>query len=48
MQTLYHTTRKNDKIAAALSDEWNYKKGTCTAGFCMIFVRKGSEMLFDE
>lgn len=47
MQTLYHTTRKNDKIAAALSDEWEYKKGICTAGNCMIFVRKGSETLFD-
>lgn len=47
MQTLYHTTRKNDKIAAALSDEWIYKKGMCTAGNCMIFVRKGTETLFD-
>lgn len=47
MQVLYHTTRKNDKIAAALSDEWEYKKGMCTAGHCMIFVRKGTETLFD-
>ena len=47
MQTLYHTTRKNDKIAAALSDEWEYKKGICTAGNCMIFVRKGKNSLFD-
>ena len=47
MQTLYHTTRKNDKIAAALSDEFIYKKGMCTAGNCMIFVRKGTETLFD-
>ena len=48
MQTLYHTTRKNDKIAAALSDEWDYKKGTCTAGNCMIFVRKNGQNLFDS
>lgn len=47
MQTLYHTTRKNDKIAAALSDEWKYTKGICTAGNCMIFVRKGTETIFD-
>ena len=47
MQTLYHTTRKNDKIAAALSDEWDYKKGMCTAGNCMIFVRKDDKSLFD-
>jgi hypothetical protein len=47
MQVLYHTTRKNDKIAAALSDEWEYKKGMCTAGNCMIFIRKGTETLFD-
>lgn len=48
MQTLYHTTRKNDKIAAALSDEWKYTKGICTTGNCMVFIRKGSETLFDE
>ena len=48
MQTLYHTTRKNDKIAAALSDEWEYRKGTCTAGNCMIFVRKNSDTFFDD
>ena len=47
MQTLYRITRKNDKIAAALSDEFIYKKGMCTAGNCMIFVRKGNETLFD-
>lgn len=47
MQTLYHTSRKNDKIAAALSDEWDYKKGVCSAGNCMIFIRKGTETLFD-
>lgn len=48
MQTLYHTTRKNDKIAAAMSDEWDYKKGRCTAGNCMLFVRKGENLLFDS
>lgn len=48
MQTLYHTTRKNDKIAAALSDEWDYRKGTCTAGKCMIFIRKNENTFFDN
>lgn len=42
MQTLYHTSRKNDKIAAALSDEFEYKKLNCTSGYCMCLVRKGT------
>lgn len=48
MQTLYHTTRKNDKIAAALFDEWDYKKGFCTAGNCMLFIKKGTKQIFDD
>jgi len=47
MQTLYHRSRKNDLIAAALADEWHYKKTKTTGGFCMAFVRKGHLDLFD-
>lgn len=52
MQTLYHTSRKNDKIAAALSDEFEYRKLNCTGGYCMCLVRKGTlgvqNSLFDN
>ena len=48
LQTLYHTSRKNDKIAAAMSDEWKYCKGITTAGNCMCFIRFGTEDIFDR
>lgn len=48
LQTLYHTSRKNDKIAAAMSDEWSYKKAMTTAGNCMCFIRRGTEDIFDQ
>lgn len=48
LQTLYHTTRKNDKIAAAMGDEWIYKKAITSGGNCMCFIRKGTEDIFDS
>ncbi len=45
MQTLYHTSRKNDKIAAAMGDEFIYKKcRTTNAGNCMCLIRKGTPL----
>ncbi len=42
LQVYYHTSRKNNWIAAALSDDWIYKKKlTKFAGNCMCLVRKG-------
>ena len=42
LQVMYHTSRKNNWIAAALSDEWIFKKKyTKNAGNCMCLVRKG-------
>jgi len=43
MQTMYHTTRKNDKIAAAMGDEFEYKKARCNSGNCMCLIRKDSQ-----
>ena len=41
LQTLYHTSRKNNWIAAALSDKWVFKKKiTKNAGACMCLIRK--------
>lgn len=41
LQTLYRTSRKNNWIAAALSDEWVFKKKlTKCSGNCMCLVRK--------
>lgn len=41
LQTLYHTSRKNNWIAAALSDDWVFKKRlTRNSGNCMCLVRK--------
>lgn len=41
LQVLYHTSRKNNWIAAALSDDWVFKKKlTSNAGNCMCLVRK--------
>lgn len=41
LQTLYHTSRKNNWIAAALSDEWVFKKKvTKNSGHCMCLIRK--------
>ena len=42
MQTMYHTSRKNDKIAAAMNDEFVYRKQRCNSGNCMCLVRKDS------
>ena len=42
MQTMYHTSRKNDKIAAAMNDEFIYRKQRCNSGNCMCLVRKDS------
>lgn len=47
MQTLYHRSRKNDLIAAALADDWYYKKAVTTGGNCMTFIRKDSLNIFD-
>ena len=42
LQVYYHTSRKNNWIAAALSDEWIYKKKrTGNSGNSMCLVRKG-------
>ena len=42
LQVMYHTSRKNNWIAAALSDDWIFKKKlTKNAGNCMCLVRKG-------
>lgn len=42
LQVYYHTSRKNNWIAAALADDWVYrKKLTKFAGNCMCLVRKG-------
>lgn len=42
LQVMYHTSRKNNWIAAALSDDWVFKKKlTKNAGNCMCLVRKG-------
>lgn len=42
LQVYYHTSRKNNWIAAALSDEWIFrKKLTKFAGNCMCLIRKG-------
>ena len=42
LQVMYHTSRKNNWIAAALSDEWVFKKKlTRNAGNCMCLIRKG-------
>ena len=42
LQVLYHTSRKNNWIAAALSDEWKFeKRRTANSGNCMCLVRKG-------
>lgn len=43
MQTLYHTSRKNDKIAAAMNDEFIYRKVLCSGGNCVCLIRKGTE-----
>lgn len=41
LQVLYHTSRKNNWIAAALSDEWVFKKKlTKNSGSCMCLIRK--------
>jgi len=41
LQSCYHTSRKNNWIAAALSDEWTFKKKlTKNSGHCMCLVRK--------
>lgn len=41
LQVLYHTSRKNNWIAAALSDEWAFKKKmTKNSGSCMCLIRK--------
>ena len=50
MQTLYHTSRKNDKIAAAMGDEFVYKKTRTINGNCMCLVRKtaiDNQLIFD-
>lgn len=50
MQTLYHTSRKNDKIAAAMGDEFVYKKTRTTNGNCMCLIRKtaiDNQLIFD-
>ena len=42
LQIFYHTSRKNNWIAAALSDDWVFKKKlTKNSGNCMCLVRKG-------
>lgn len=42
LQVMYHTSRKNNWIAAALSDDWIFKKKlTKNAGNCMCLIRKG-------
>lgn len=47
LQTMYHTSRKNNWIAAALSDEWTFqKKLTKNSGNCMCLIRKGYDSLF--
>lgn len=44
LQVMYHTSRKNNWIAAALSDDWIFrKKLTKNAGNCMCLIRKGYE-----
>lgn len=41
LQLLYHTSRKNNWIAAALSDDWIFKKkSTLNYGNCMCLVKK--------
>lgn len=41
LQVYYHTSRKNNWIAAALSDEWVFrKKVTTNSGNCMCLIRK--------
>jgi len=41
LQVMYHTSRKNNWIAAALSDDWVFKKKmTKNAGNCMCLIRK--------
>lgn len=41
LQVLYHTSRKNNWIAAALSDDWVFKKKlTTNSGNCMCLIRK--------
>ena len=42
LQIFYHTSRKNNWIAAALSDDWVFKKKlTKNSGNCMCLIRKG-------
>lgn len=42
LQIFYHTSRKNNWIAAALSDDWVFKKQlTKNSGNCMCLIRKG-------
>ena len=42
LQIFYHTSRKNNWIAAALSDDWVFKKKlTKNSGHCMCLIRKG-------
>lgn len=42
LQIFYHTSRKNNWIAAALSDDWVFKKKlTKNSGSCMCLIRKG-------
>lgn len=42
LQIFYHTSRKNNWIAAALSDDWVFKKKlTRNSGNCMCLIRKG-------
>ena len=41
LQTFYHTSRKNNWIAAALSDDWVFKKRfTKNSGNCMCLIRR--------
>lgn len=41
LQVLYHQSRKNNWIAAALSEDWVYKKKlTKNSGSCMCLIRK--------
>lgn len=52
LQVFYHTSRKNNWIAAALSDDWVFKKKmTKNAGHCMCLIRKDyyerTKMMFE-
>ena len=47
LQVFYRQSRKNNWIAAALSDEWDFKKKiTKNSGNCMCLIRKGHSELF--